>query len=297
MHLKRVRLYSQKASSQHDVIKKRARERVIPILKTLIFFISFMVLIQFLSDFLSKISGSYGDVLLLAYFLGFPSTYTYLFMRIWNGVTFEEIGFRNPEKALNRFLFGIFLGFCIISSFFAFFYCFGYVKLLGFVKPPKISIILQEILISLILVYNEELIFRGYMLNTARKSGLWYSLLITSLTFGIAHLSNPNINILAILGLTVAGFLLAASFLIYDEIWVPIGLHFMWNLAEEKIFGFPLSGLDPKSWLFSVKLTGPEWITGGNFGPEGGLIPILIELLAILVIIKFWLRRSSPQPV
>ncbi len=272
-------------------------EGIIPLIKALTFFALFMVLIRSVSALLLRIDKAYGDLLLICYLFGFPSAFTYFFMKTWNGMSFADLGFRNSENALKRFIIGAIMGFCLIFSFFLSLYRFGYLIVSRSATRPEMSVLLQEVLASLIIVYNEELIFRGYVFNTARKAGLWPSLIVSSVTFGIAHINNPNVSILAVLGLTVAGFLLAISFLVYDEIWVPIGLHFMWNFSEEKIFGMPLSGLKPRSWIFTVKLLGPNWITGGDFGPEGGVLPIMIEILAIMVIFRFWLKGTSPQRV
>lgn len=275
----------------HEI--RLVRVKIVPILKALTFFVAFMALFKFISGLLLHIDKAYGDLLLLCHYLGFPTFFTLLFMKLWDGTNFTDLGFKDSEEAPKRFVIGALIGFCVISSFFLSFYCLGYVKFLGRVEPPGASTLLQDIVLYLILVYNEELIFRGYILNTARESGSWPSLIISSITFGAAHLSNPNINPLALLGLIVAGFLLGVSFLVFDEIWLPIGMHFMWNLAEEKIFGMPLSGLKPKSWLFAVEIVGPDLITGGNFGPEGGVLPILMEILLIMAILKFRLRVSQ----
>jgi len=273
----------------------KTKPKITPILKALTFFALFMVLIRIVSDLLLKLDNPYGDAALLFYLLGFPTAFTYSFMKIWDEMSFADLGFKNFEMAPKRFSLGVFIGFSVILSFTASLYFLGYAKVSVNTALPEASIFLQEVFISLIIVYNEELIFRGYMLNTSRKSGLWPSIVVSSATFGVAHMGNPNINVLAVLGLIVAGFLLAVSFLVYEDIWVPLGLHFMWNLTEERIFGMPLSGLSPRSWIFRVELTGPSWITGGNFGPEGGALPIIIELVVILIVFRFWLRRSIPQ--
>ncbi len=284
---------SRESSMARKIGFANIRARIVPVIKALTFFALFMVLIQFVSDLLLKIDKPYGDVLLLLYFLGFPTAFTYFFMKFWNGLNFTSMGFKDSENAPKKFILGAFIGFCIISAFFISFYCFGYARVSISAELPEMPVLLQEVFISFIIVYNEELIFRGYIFNAVRKSGLWPSLIVSSVTFGFAHLNNPNVNAIAIIGLIVAGFLLAVSFLIYDEIWVPIGLHFMWNFSEEKIYGMPLSGLNPESWLFRTELAGSKWITGGDFGPEGGLLPIIIEVLVIVIISKFMIGRLS----
>jgi hypothetical protein len=64
-------------------------------------------------------------------------------------------------------------------------------------------------------------------------------------------------------------------------------LHFAWNFTQTTIYAFPTSGLafeDRKLWV--LEQTGPDWITGGAFGPEGGLLATLALLLGTWYVLK-----------
>ncbi|MNG40415.1 hypothetical protein D3C84_1289880 [compost metagenome] len=56
-----------------------------------------------------------------------------------------------------------------------------------------------------------------------------------------------------------------------------MGLHFAWN-AIEGLLGIPVSGHSTVG-LFTVKVNGAALLTGGAFGLEGSIIPVIISLL------------------
>jgi hypothetical protein len=72
-----------------------------------------------------------------------------------------------------------------------------------------------------------------------------------------------------------------------------VGLHFAWNFAQGTIFGFPVSGNEFEGVnLMRTRLTGPPFWTGGEFGPEAGLLSI-VALLAGMGIVLIWAARRE----
>jgi len=73
------------------------------------------------------------------------------------------------------------------------------------------------------------------------------------------------------------------------------GLHFAWNFALGNIYGLPVSGFaDNGEKIFKTQQIGSNILTGGNFGPDGGLVTTLILLIAIaLLILK--LKKDSKR--
>jgi membrane protease YdiL (CAAX protease family) len=125
--------------------------------------------------------------------------------------------------------------------------------------------------------FYEELLSRGYMLqNLAEGVGMSWAIFISSGIFALLHLANPGAGLASTLGVLSAGYFLAYGYVRSKQLWLPIGLHIGWNLFEGPIFGFPVSGLET-AHLIQQSVTGPALITGGEFGPEAGLIvlPIL----------------------
>ncbi|MGQ8872262.1 lysostaphin resistance A-like protein [Paenibacillus sp. TSA_86.1] len=125
----------------------------------------------------------------------------------------------------------------------------------------------------------EELIFRGLFLQAVEKRlGSWFALAITSLFFGLAHLPNPEATLWSSIAIVIeAGILLGAGFLWRRNLWFVIGLHFAWN-ALEGMLGIPVSGIATQGF-FDVQLSGPPWLTGGSFGLEASIIPVILSLL------------------
>jgi hypothetical protein len=118
---------------------------------------------------------------------------------------------------------------------------------------------------------------------------------ITSVGFGLLHrLATP----FATLALIVIGVELGVAYLVTRRLWLPIGMHFAWNLIEGTLLGFPVSGMSRPS-LLSIEQGGPEFWTGGSFGPEGSPVAIGLSVLDIALLLwlghlGFW--RPDPFP-
>lgn len=120
----------------------------------------------------------------------------------------------------------------------------------------------------------EEAVFRGYVLQTFARSGLaWFAIGMTSLFFGLAHLNNPGSNLIAILNTMLAGVWFGVAYLKTRDLWFVWGLHLIWNWMQGAVFGIEVSGLTELTRfpLLTETDTGPEWLTGGPYGLEGGL--------------------------
>jgi hypothetical protein len=139
----------------------------------------------------------------------------------------------------------------------------------------------------------EELLSRGYWLrNLTDGINLPWAVFISSAIFSLAHLSNPGASIFSVLGILGAGYFLAYPVLRTGQLWLAIGLHIGWNIFEGPIFGFPVSGLDTPGLLLHSN-AGPEWLTGGPFGPEAGFIVFPAMALGAYLIYLYTQSRSG----
>jgi membrane protease YdiL (CAAX protease family) len=134
----------------------------------------------------------------------------------------------------------------------------------------------------------EEILFRGYPLQTLTRANLaWLGVLLTSVPFAAVHLSNPH----AVPGFTfvntaLAGVWLAVAYLRTRSLWLPLGLHWAWNWAQASLLGLPVSGIEriaPAPLLHAMN-AGPDWLTGGSYGIEGGAACTVALLISTLVI-------------
>lgn len=137
----------------------------------------------------------------------------------------------------------------------------------------------------------EESDARGYILqNLAEGIGLVPAIAISSLYFGTSHLLNPGAGWLSTIGIFFGGVLLAMGYYVTRQLWFSIGMHAAWNFAEGPLFGFRVSGLD-MGGLFQLKITGPEWLMGGAFGPEAGALAVVVEI--VMIVMLLYLTQSE----
>ena len=143
----------------------------------------------------------------------------------------------------------------------------------------------------------EEILFRGYPLQTLTRSNLaWLGVLLTSVPFAAVHLNNPH----AVPGFTfintaLAGVWLAIAYLRTRSLWLPLGLHWSWNWMQASLLGLPVSGIDriaPAPLLKGLNL-GPDWLTGGAYGIEGGAACTVALVASTLIIWRVKLFASA----
>jgi membrane protease YdiL (CAAX protease family) len=134
----------------------------------------------------------------------------------------------------------------------------------------------------------EEVLFRGYPLQTLTRANFgWLGVLLTSLGFASVHLQNPNaVSGLTFLNTTLAGVLLAIGYLRTGSLWFPLGWHWSWNWTQGAVVGLPVSGIEhlaPAPLLHAIN-AGPDWLTGGAYGIEGGAACTMALLISTLVV-------------
>jgi membrane protease YdiL (CAAX protease family) len=140
----------------------------------------------------------------------------------------------------------------------------------------------------------EELIFRGGVYRILEDMfGSGVALILSGLLFGAMHLGNPHATYLAGAAIAIeAGILLGAAYAATRSLWLPIGIHIGWNFTEGGIFGASVSGGKPMKGLFDIPLSGPDWLTGGGFGPEASVVPMVICTLAGLYFVYRTIKKG-----
>jgi membrane protease YdiL (CAAX protease family) len=120
---------------------------------------------------------------------------------------------------------------------------------------------------------NEEMIFRGYPFQRLVDAvGPIPAVVLTSALFGLAHLSNPSVTWVSTLNTALVGVPFAVAYLRTRMLWLPIGMHFAWNFIQGFVLGLPVSGIVVPTSLLRADSRGAVWLTGGVYGPEGGLL-------------------------
>jgi membrane protease YdiL (CAAX protease family) len=150
----------------------------------------------------------------------------------------------------------------------------------------------QTLAILVPAAFAEELIFRGVpMVVLARAFGREAAIVSLAVAFGLVHLLNPNVTGLGVVNVALAGIFLGAVFFTRGGIWAAFGAHLGWNTTLAALDA-PVSGLPFRIPLIDYLSGGPAWLTGGSFGPEGGLLATITMLLATFAVVR-WSRRAE----
>ena len=126
---------------------------------------------------------------------------------------------------------------------------------------------------------NEEMIFRGYPFQRLVDAvGPVTAVVLSSMLFGLVHLSNPSVTWISTLNTALVGVPLAVAYLRTRMLWLPIGIHFAWNFIQGFALGLPVSGIVVPTSLLGTNPRGADWLTGGAYGPEGGFLATAVVL-------------------
>ena len=129
----------------------------------------------------------------------------------------------------------------------------------------------------------EEVLFRGVpLLALARPFGRGTAIVLIAVVFALVHLANPNVTVLAIGNIALAGIFLGLAFYAPGGIWTAWGAHLGWN-GMLAALDAPVSGVPFRIPFIDYEPGEPTWLTGGAFGPEGGLASTLALTIAVLV--------------
>jgi uncharacterized protein len=153
----------------------------------------------------------------------------------------------------------------------------GWYRVLGFAGDRTATIALAGLGATALIGVSEEIIARGILFRILEEwLGSWVALALSALAFGLAHIANPNSSLWAGIAIAIeAGILFGAVYIFSRSLWFPIGLHWAWNFFEGWIYGTPVSGLAIRGLIRSAT-EGPALWTGGAFGPEAGLVAVIV---------------------
>ena len=230
------------------------------------------------------------SLLITLFSFAFISLLIFFRVKVIEKRSLSSIGF-NKNNWLKKYSLGFLIGLVMMSIIVLILLLFGYITVeKNPIQPVGVSAISSVLVILfgwIIQGATEEIVTRGWLLNVlSTKYNIGVGLLISSTLFGLMHLTNPNVNYIAVINIILVGLFYGLYVIKTNDLWAVCGMHSAWNFAQGNIFGFEVSGLDVSvGSLIDLNLVGNNVITGGAFGPEAGIIATFILLVSIGILL------------
>ncbi len=139
----------------------------------------------------------------------------------------------------------------------------------------------------------EEYLFRGYLQYTLarglaglapyvtskidpRAFGFWSAAVLASFGFGAVHSSNPGESPIGLFCAGFASLVFCFSLWRTGSLWWAIGLHSAWDYGQSFLFGVADSGALFGHRLLQTHPIGTPLLSGGETGPEGSIVCLVV---------------------
>ena len=230
------------------------------------------------------------SLLITLFSFAFISLLVFFRVKVIEKRSLSSIGF-NKNNWLKKYSLGFLIGLAMMSIIVLILLPFGYITVdKNPIQPVGVSAIASVLVILfgwIIQGATEEIVTRGWLLNVlSTKYNIGVGLLISSTLFGLMHLTNPNVNYIAVINIILVGLFYGLYVIKTNDLWAVCGMHSAWNFAQGNLFGFEVSGLDVSvGSLIDLNLVGSDFVTGGIFGPEAGITATFILLASIGILL------------
>jgi membrane protease YdiL (CAAX protease family) len=168
-------------------------------------------------------------------------------------------------------------------------------------EPRSFVLVLVNLVTVAGLSLASEMAFRGYPYRRLIDAiGPSWATVVMALLFAALGGFNSDAGHGSTAITVLFGLLLCAAWLRTHALWLGWGLHFAWIACTGILFGFPVNGLENISTVVQTRAIGPDWLTGGDFGPEGALLTALFLVGAIAILVRTtrdWSWNYTHQPI
>jgi len=190
---------------------------------------------------------------------------------------------------------GILIGLIWFGLLIAMLYASGHYQINGLAFPNRL---VSAVIFAIGTAIWEEVTFRGLLFRVTEQAfGTWVGVVVSAIAFGALHGLNPNASLAASIAIILeSGILLAAAYFATRTLWLPIGLHFGWNFAEDFVFGVRTSGHAARPAIVEGTLTGSSLWTGGTYGLESSIWAIAMAAILSAVLIAIAIRSREIVP-
>jgi membrane protease YdiL (CAAX protease family) len=197
---------------------------------------------------------------------------TAIMVRAIDKRSWADVGLARSAASARTLIAGFAIGAVAITSVCALLALTG---LLRFVPTSASGWIGAAVRITVVLLPSalaEELLCRGYLLTVVwERVGVRWAVLLTSLMFGLLHLTNPGATAESVALVTLAGIFLAGVRVVLNSLYAAWMAHLAWNWVMAVLFHAAVSGQRFESPEYQAITTQPAWLSGGGWGPEGGV--------------------------
>ena len=146
----------------------------------------------------------------------------------------------------------------------------------------------------------EELVYRCLLFQLVEKAwGTKWALMVQAVVFALQHLANVEQGgisdvVTMLVSVTLLGLLWGGVFVLARNLWVAAANHAAWNFTI-LLSGLPLSGIEDWRKLAPLesRFAGPDWLTGGMFGPESSLLVIASTTVVVVLLLRAAWRRGA----
>ena len=141
--------------------------------------------------------------------------------------------------------------------------------------------------VLLFAAFGEEMLFHGYAFQLlVRRLGPFATILPAAVIFGLAHMGNEHSSWFGIGNTMLFGVLFGYAYWRTSALWLPIGLHFGWNVVLP-LFGANLSGFTMGVTGYELRWKTTDLVSGGAYGPEGSLLTTAVVVVLFFVLHRF----------
>jgi membrane protease YdiL (CAAX protease family) len=223
--------------------------------------------------------------------------------RVWKIKGFrnkiEAVGYpvANTKRIAGNYCLGLIFGFLMLSATVGIMYLTGQITFEGFgLSSSAIGVFVLNILMWFPQGASEELMFRGYMIKSfSRRYKRIIGVVVSSVLFSAFHSLNKGYTPLASVNLVLIAVLFALIYLLTDDIWMTSAMHTAWNMTQGNIYGLQVSGNNAATSVIRTVYADDcsSLITGGAFGPEGGLAVTAITVICLVIVAVLLIRKNK----
>jgi uncharacterized protein len=130
-----------------------------------------------------------------------------------------------------------------------------------------------------------EVAFRGFLfIEFIEATGPVFATIFLSFLYAAHSAFRPDATTLSILDTFLFGLLFCTAYLRTRALWIGWGIHFAWSAVAAIVFGLPIPLDFGFNNLIFTSVTGPEWLTGGGYGPEAAGFTAVVLIAGIFIL-------------